>query len=199
MRLILFFFVLSQSAAISAIEVDNFKHLNLQFGNWLENYDQVQASRSGSKNGFEFAPFIAVGSDYRLNSKLQLDPEIGWVIQRTEEDIRKNYFFFRGDLTYTPLPKWHFKIGSSLILHMISADGGEEKLDNGDSEETYYIPSERKTSWVQTLDLATEYQIEDHALRFQSFIYAWSKSEQRAYSLALSFIYRLDGDSLWKR
>lgn len=191
MNKILLIFLCSLSVTnIHAFDWKKFQTLNLQFGTWLENYQQIQGTRAGAKNGFEFVPYLALGSDYHWKQKFMLSPEIGYVLQRNSEAIRKNQFFIRGDLSYLPQDWLKLKIGTSLMVLMISGDGGEDTLPNGDSTETYYIPDERRTALNQTLDFGIEASKDDYAGRLQTYIYAWNESEERMITYTLSFIYK---------
>ncbi|MFT6631022.1 MAG: hypothetical protein ACJAS4_000968 [Bacteriovoracaceae bacterium] len=172
-----------------AFGLKSFDKLNLQIGTWMENYQQVQGTQDGDKNGFQFAPYIGVGLEYKLKPQYLLTPEIGYIIQRTSDEIKKNQFFLRADFAYLPNDWLRLKVGSSLMILMISGDGGEDTLPNGNSTETYYIPEERRTAYNQTLDFGLEVFNDNMSARFQSFIYAWNESEERLISYALSYNY----------
>ncbi len=174
-----------------AFGISSFENLNFQFGSWLENYQQVQSTQSGSKNGFEFNPYLALGLDYKLRPSIYLTPEIGYIFQRTSEDIRKNQFFIRTDLSYLANDWLKLKLGTSLMILVISGDGGEDTLPNGNSTETYYIPEERRTAYNQTLDFGAEFFKDNMSARVQSYLYAWNESEERMITYSLSFNYNI--------
>ncbi len=175
----------------------NIESLNLQLGNWLESYQELQATEDGSKNGFELRPFIGLGLDYKINHHFKLHPELNYVIQETEQDISYNIFVARLDASYLITSSWRFKFGSAIAMHMLSADGGDDTLPNGNSEEVYYIPSERRTSYVQTIDLGIDYLAKPYIIRFESLIYHLRKSEKRSFTYTLSFLYQLDWEKLF--
>lgn len=169
-----------------------FDNLTLTGGNWFDNYKQVQTNEKGSTQGFEVAPYFAAGIDYYFREKWVLAPEIGWVVQRNAGDnrISKNLFFLRLDTAYFLQDNLRLRIGSSLMILNISGNGGEETLNNGDSEETYYIPTERRTALNQTVDLGLEYIIDRISIRGAAYIYAWLDTDERmiTYSTSLSYI-----------
>ena len=197
MKTILFCIVLSLlNSNAWSIDLKSFKSINLQVGNWMENYGQVRASSNDSTNGFEFIPYIAAGLDIEFNSTYSFHPETGWVFQRTVDSISKNIFFFRADVSYLAVDYLKLKLGSSFVITSISGEGGEDKLNNGDSTETYYIPEERSNALNQTLDLGIEIFDEVHGARFNTMIYAWNEDEERMYTYTLSYIYKFDFQAL---
>jgi hypothetical protein len=158
-------------------------------GTWLENLGQTRSSTSGATNGFEIIPYIGVGLEYNIAPQFLFSPEIGWVIQRTEDEVSKNIFFLRGDFSYQ-VKKWlKLKLGSTFIMQTYSGDGGEDTLPNGDSQEVYFIPEERRTAYNQTLDIGVEFIKKNKSIRLQNYIYAWNQDEERMTSYSLSFNY----------
>lgn len=167
----------------------SFDKVNFQLGTWLENYDQLQGSQKGDSNSFEFAPYFGLGLEYQIKPQYLVIPEVGYIIQRTSEEVSKNQFFFRADFAFLPNDWLRLKLGTSLMVLMISGDGGEDTLPNGNSTETYYIPSERRTAYNQTLDFGVEFFKDNMSARLQSFLYAWNESQERMISYGISFNY----------
>jgi hypothetical protein len=176
-------------SSVFAFGLESFDKVNLQLGTWMENYQQVQGTQSGDKNGFEFTPYIGLGLEYKIKPQYLFIPEVGYIIQRTSEEVKKNQFFIRADFAYLPTDWLRLKAGTSLMILMVSGDGGEDTLPNGNSTEVYYIPEERRTAYNQTLDFGVEIFKDNMSARFQSFVYAWNESDERLISYALSYNY----------
>ncbi len=173
-----------------AFGLQSFKDLHLSIGTWLENYGQVQINNSGDTNDdFEINPYLTAGLEYELKPQFSLLPEVGWVIQRTENDISKNIFFLRGDFIYSPWEFLRLRLGTSFVMTSISASGGEDTLRNGSGTEVYYIPAERRTATNQTLDLGVEYIKDNMGVKLQNYIFAWNESSERMITYSLSFNY----------
>lgn len=193
---ILLFFVSTATWAKDTKNKYIFKNLNLTVGNWFENFKSVQTNSSGSSDNYEVAPFFSLGLDYFYTEKWYIVPEMGWVVSRNANDSRisKNLFFIKTDVAYQYTENFRLRAGTSLMILNISGDGGEENLPNGDGEDTYFIPSERRTALNQTLDLGVEYKMDKFSLRANSYIYAFLESEERmiTYSLSLSYILSLE-------
>ena len=94
------------------------------------------------------------------------------------------------DAAYLYNDNLRLRAGTSLMILTLSGNGGEESLPNGDSNETYYIPTERRTALNQTLDFGVEYLIDRISIRGQAYIYAWLDSNERiiTYSTSLSYL-----------
>jgi hypothetical protein len=190
--LITLFLVILTLPALAKDQLWRFDNVTLTAGNWFDNYKQVQTSKSGSTQGFEVAPYFSTSIDYYFHEKWIAIPEIGWVVQREAGDdrISKNLFFIRTDAAYYLTPKFRLRAGTSLMILNISGNGGEATLPNGDSEETYYIPTERRTALNQTLDFGAEYIVDRISIRAMAYVYAWLDEEERmiTYSTSLSYL-----------
>lgn len=185
-------FLLLSFTATAEDKMWRFDNVTITGGNWFDNYKQVQTSASGSKQGFEVAPYFSTSIDYYLKDKWLAIPELGWVVQRHAGDSRisKNLFFMRMDAAYLYNENLRLRVGTSLMILNISGNGGEETLQNGDGKETYYIPTERRTALNQTLDFGVEYIFDRISIRGQAYIYAWIDSNERliTYSTSLSYL-----------
>lgn len=165
-----------------------FSQVDIQLGTWLERFSQLQSTRNGEKNGFELTPFISAGFVYNMSPKWKFRPEALYVIRQSSDQIDKDIFSFQLDFTYSFTKEWSFILGSSLLVQNISSDGGEEKINNGNTTETFYLPNERRTSYIQTLDLGFEWREKNYGAKFQSYIYRLDENFPQ-YSLALGLLY----------
>ncbi len=185
-------FLIVSLQAFAKDQMWRFDNVTLTAGNWFDNYKQVQTNASGSNQGFEVTPYFGTSIDYYFRENWVAIPELGWVVQRDAGDdrISKNLFFLRMDAAYLYNDHLRLRAGTSLMILNISGNGGEETLPNGDGEETYYVPTERRTALNQTLDFGVEYIIERVSIRGQAYIYAWLDSNERiiTYSTSISYL-----------
>lgn len=190
--LIFLIFLSMTTVAISKEQFSYFDNVTLSGGNWFENYKSVQTNPSGGTSGFDVAPYFSTSIDYFIKEKWVLIPELGWVVPREAGDSRisKNLFFLRLDAAYWLRDNFRLRVGTSLMILNISGNGGEESLPNGDSDETYYIPTERRTALNQTLDFGVEYIVDRISIRGQAYVYAWLDSNERiiTYSTSLNYL-----------
>ncbi len=160
---------------------------------------QVQETESGDLNGFKFRPYFSVATDFRLPKQFSLNPESGYVIRENMGDssLTKDIFFLRADLAYRLHKNFQIRLGSSFMWITYSGDGSEKKLPNGNGEETYYSPSERRNVLNQTLDFGVEYMVKKTSLRLHSYVYSADKEEERLNSISLSLNYLIPIKDLW--
>lgn len=175
----------------------NFKTSSIQLGTWLENYAQVRATQNDDKNGFALTPFMSVSSQYHLKPKHLIIPELGWVIQQSQNDIDKNIFFAKVDYSYQTRKWLRLRAGTSLMMLMQSGNGGEDTLNNADSTQVFYIPPERRTSYNQTLDLGIELIHKKRSLRFSTYTLALFREDERLTTYSLSYNYTFDTEKIW--
>ena len=177
----------------SAFSISEFENLQVNFGTWQENYNQVQESSNGELNGFEIRPYLSVGVDYNIYDEFGFIPEVGYILRENigDSSVTKDIFYLRGDFTYAPKEWLRLRLGTSLMWMTISGDGSEEDLANGNGEETYYAPNERRNIFNQTLDFGVEYIHKKTSLRLQNYMYAVTDSDQRISSISLSVNYQI--------
>lgn len=171
--------------------VKNFKNLALNIGSWQEYYMQVQEEENGNLNGFELRPYISIAADYPLPKNFSIIQEAGYVLRENigDSSLTKDIYFLRADFAYKVYPNFQLRVGTSFMWITYSGDGSEKSLPNGNGEETYYSPSERRNVINQTLDFGLEYFVEKTSIRLQSYIYSADKEEERLNSISLSVNY----------
>ncbi len=195
---ILILLLVCLSSKVTAFDIKSPETIGFNFGTWLENYAQVQDDTNGGVNDhFELTPYFGINAVYSLPYQLEFVHETGYVIQRTSEEISKNLFFFKFDLAYRATEWVRLRAGTSFMMLMISADGGEDTLRNGSGTETYYIPEERRTSYNQTLDFGAEFLYEKISFKLQNYIYAFTNSDQRMTTYSLSVNYNVPFEELF--
>lgn len=169
----------------------NFKNIYANFGTWQEFYKQVQSSRDGDLNSFEFRPYLSAGVDYELTSEHAIISEVGYVIRENLGDstVTKDQFFLRFDYAHRALEWLRLRAGTSFMWVTYSGDGSEQTLPNGNSTEVYFAPSERSNVFNQTLDLGLEFIKDRYSFRVQSYIYAFSEEDERLTSFSASLNY----------
>jgi len=189
------FFILINCYSLNVFALDKpyiFDNVTVTFGNWFENYKQVQTDVDGGTSDIEIAPYFSVAMDYAWKYDLFIIPEIGYVVQREAgtSKISKNLFFIRGDIGYYVKDWFRLRAGTSLMILTIKGNGGETTLPNGGGSETYYVPTERRTALNQTLDFGMDFIHDKISLRFQSYIYAFMDTDERmiSYSTSLSYL-----------
>ena len=189
-------FLTLSSNLLASTNPSKFQNITLTMGNWFENFKEVQTDSNGNTNNFKVAPFFSFAMDYKYNPKFTIIPEIGWVVSRDagNSKIKKNLFFTKIDVAYSLKENLRLRAGTSLMILNISGNGGEETLPNGDGEDTYFLPTERRTALNQTLDLGVEYIMDRISIRAVSFIYAFIDSDERmiTYSTSISYLLPLD-------
>lgn len=189
---ILLLFSTAAMAQDSYFSFERVKSLSINGGNWMEYYKQTQATESGELNGMGFKPFLSIIADYSINDQYYLHPEIGYVIrQRINDQTNKDHFFFRSDLSYKFKPYLSFLIGSSLMIKSYSGTGGEKELDNGSGTETFFAPSERKSTYNQTLDFGLAVHHEKFTFKFYNYIYSFNNEDEKLNSFSISMSHPL--------
>ena len=170
-------------------EISN--NLSLSLGSWMENYNNSQMNREGEMKKLEFNPYISVSYHKSLKNEFSFVPEIGYVFQRENEGIKKNILYLRSDFTYHISQSFFARLGTSFITTMLSSNGGEKELQNGDSTEIYYLPNETSYAYNQTLDIGLEYKGDDLNMRFTTYLFSLDDPQRQSINISLSLDFYL--------
>jgi hypothetical protein len=195
----MFFWILTILVHLSMAQTNNaplqtwnLTHLYFSGGNYSENDYGVQNSKTGSISTFSYAPYLAMGANFYLNQNINLVPEVGYVLQRNAESsaIKKDTFWLKSDFSFHLSEQLKLRLGTSIIMNSISGNGGEEELNNGNSKEEYYIPSDRRTAINQTVDLGIEYFLsETLSLKYTTIHYSFFNTYKEQISTLVCVSY----------
>jgi hypothetical protein len=170
--------------------------ISLAFGTLTENMSGIQTSTDGETPLFSsYNPYFSLGTNLIYFDSFDLSAELSYVIRRKANDssINKDMFFVRfsanREIPNLNWLRWHAGTSSNILI--ISGDGSEVMLNNGDGETEYYIPSERQVIFTQTLDLGLEALLDNISLKaFIQFVEPMDKIE-RTFNSTFSFHYNI--------
>lgn len=169
-------------------------HFNL--GSHTEFYQGIQTDDSGGQRNFDFAPTVGAGVWMPLTwTGFSFLPEFNWVLPQTNENSRiiKNVLMIRADIAYDFWNWLRLRLGTSVMWLNQHGRGGSAKVDNGNTQSTFYYPDENRSSWNNTIDLGVEALLGDkYSLRFQTYAYAYFNEERRQTSYTVFFSYYWD-------
>ncbi len=188
MRL-LFFLLISLNIQAFELEWNQFKTGKAQVGTWMENLAQTRSSRDDDKTSVSLTPYIAFSSEYEISAEHFIAPEIGYVIQQSENNIAKNIFFLRSDYIYQIEDWLSLRFGTSFIIINQSGTGGEDTLNNANTTDTYYIPSQSSRSYNQTLDVGLELKHKELSVIGHIYTFKPFDSDRRSYTFSVGLNY----------
>lgn len=172
-----------------------FKNLGFHLGNLTEFANAVQVDDQGHTRKIGKAPFLGFSTDVEMTPQWALIPEINWVFPQDSNDnqISRNLFMVRLDGGWKGGDWWRLRVGTSVMINNMRGKGGTKTVRNGSGSDSFFIPSESKTSVNNTFDLGAEAFYLPFAVRFQTYTYAIVNSQRRqiSWSLTLSYYYDL--------
>lgn len=173
---------------------ERFENIGLTAGSLTEFVGSIQTNSSGETNRFELDPLIAVSTHFMLTPHWYLAPEIAYVLPRSaEERITKHLVMFRLDGMWKPWKEWlNIRLGTSMMVNHMTADGGTREINNGNGTSTFFVPAETRTSVNNTLDFGLEGVYKNVSLRSQAYVYSLTRSDRRQWSYVLSFTFYFD-------
>lgn len=169
-----------------------FDNLTLSLGNWSPYVGSIQKDNElNSLFDFELRPYFAIGLEYPFIDKWSLIPEVGYVYDEPANTnyLSKHLFIVRADAVYAISKRLRIRVGSSLMIVTYSGVGGEKTIEGPTSNNTFFVPSDRKTALNQTLDLGVEYIYDRVSLRLSTYIYAFLEEQNRSLSASFTFNY----------
>ncbi|ATH08343.1 hypothetical protein BIY24_10400 [Halobacteriovorax marinus] len=159
---------------------------------------KVQTDESGSKNSFDFLPYIGGGVEFHLHDSFSLIPQLAISFPRSgrDENIKKLTYWFQFPVAYR-LEKFQLSFGPGLLYNRISSSGGTQSIRNGTGTTEFPLPNGSSISSNLTLNLGLDWTFyQDISAKFETWIVNLSDSESRSYSYAISAYYHF-GEIKW--
>jgi hypothetical protein len=126
-------------------------------GTLTHNFLTAQTDTSGSKRVLDFAPTILLGTTIPFwSGRLFLSPAIGYAQFFTEDNSTKREIILQYHISERLFGNVQMYYGFSSYITTIGGDGSTVTLNNGNSTSNFYAPSESKTSYTASLDIAPE-------------------------------------------
>jgi hypothetical protein len=157
--------------------------------------NQVQTDSSGGTRKFDFSPTLGIGVAINFPyDNWYFLPELKWVLPNpaNSENVIKNIFMVRGDIGYDVVDWLRLRLGMSLMHLNQQGRGGSVKINNGNTESTFFNPDENRSSLNNTLDAGVEALFSDWSVRLQTYTYALFDNERTQYSYTLFISYYWD-------
>jgi hypothetical protein len=183
--MLFFFYLIAFVPKVHAYDV------TLSLGNLCEYVDKIQVDENGGKNFCEFNPYLASSIDFTLGQNVLISPEIGLSFPKKgrDENISKMTFFGLAHAKYK-FTYVHLSAGAGLFFTRISANGGEEDLNNGNSSSSFPLPEGAVYSrnFIVNLGMGADFN-KDWSADLHTYIFNIIKSEDRALSIAINGTY----------
>ncbi|RLA65385.1 MAG: hypothetical protein DRQ88_03455 [Epsilonproteobacteria bacterium] len=156
----------------------------------LEAFNQftgkTQVNNEGTLN--YFSPQLFIASEYFINidkeNNFSLHPNISFGIPRTNGDENTHSMTIVGSFAAGwTLDQFLLQVGLGLELNLIWANGGTERLNNGDTYTDFWLPSGLHTSRNLIINFSGDwFFLYNWALRTGGYVYNLESSHKRSLS-----------------
>lgn len=110
-------------------------------GNLCEYVKKIQVDENGSQNACSFNPFVSASLNIPVSERLWVAPEFGLSLPRKGRDENISKISFAGLINgKVKWDRYHLVAGAGLFFTRISADGGDEELNNGNTTSSFPLP-----------------------------------------------------------
>ena len=166
-------------------------HFWMGAGTLTHNFLTAQTDSEGGTRVVDFAPTVLLGATIPFwSGKLFLSPAIGYAKFFTEDNSTKSEIILQYHISERLFGKLQMYYGFSNYITTIGGDGSTVTLNNGNSTANFYAPSESKTSYTASIDIAPEIILSSKlAFRAQFSILRFLSSERRRVSHLLTMTY----------
>lgn len=187
-KILILFFLLSNSVYATI-------NYSLGFGTITHNFKRVQTDTAGDKTqSFSFTPtlFLGLNIPFPLMGRTNFNPAIGYAkFSNGADGQTKNEIILQYHLSSNLTNWFNFNYGFSNFLTQIGGNGASVSLNNGQSTSTFYIPSQTKTSYTSSLDIAGEFIITNHwNFKIQLAIERFLSSDRRSIAHLIAFNFK---------
>lgn len=165
-------------------------------GSVTHNFKKAQTDTAGNSTvSFKFAPTLIVGASipFPLIDYTNLNLGMGYTYySKGVDNTKKREILLQYHLNYTISSMLNLEYGISNYITRISGDGGTKVLNNGNSTAIFYVPSQTKSSYTASLDLATEFALPyNFTFKTQLSLERFLSSDRRTFShlITLNYIF----------
>jgi len=157
-------------------------------GSSTHNFLTAQNDEKGGTKVMDFNPTVILGGNLPFFfSGVYFSPAVGFTYFFPEDNTTKTEIFLQYHLNQSITSSFYLHYGFSTYLTQISGEGGTKELNNGNSTATFYVPSEKKTSYTGSLDLASEFIWDStYTMKWQFSVDRFLSSERRRVSHLLT-------------
>lgn len=167
--------------------------VSLGIGNLTKYVRRVQTNQDGSKNTFEFNPFLVAALDYNFTPMWGIRPSFGITVPESGRDdslTKFDYYLLADGLLN--IEQFSFKAGAGLYFNFIKGKGGEQVLRNGTSSSSFTVPSGTSTARNVIADFGFDWRfLPEFAAQLQIFLFNPHDSVSRSvtYTLGVSYFW----------
>jgi len=164
---------------------------SLSVGNLCEYIGKIQTDENGATNSCEFNPYLSASMEVPLTNQFFVSPEAGFSFPKKgrDENISKMSLFLLANTKY----KWNFFYligGAGFYFTRISAGGGTEELNNGNSTSAFPLPEGAVYSRNFILNAGLGFDFAKNvSADLHTYIFNLLKSEDRAFSILVNGTY----------
>lgn len=163
----------------------------ISLGNLCEFIGKMQTDDNGATNSCSFNPYFATSLDIPVTSSLFFSPELGLTLPKKgrDENISKISFFALAN-TKTKVEFVHFIAGVGFYFTRISANGGTEELNNGNTTSSFPLPDGAVISrnFIVNAGLGIDFS-KDLSADVHTYVFNLVSSQERAFSVLINGTY----------
>lgn len=163
----------------------------LSLGNLCEFVGKIQTDDNGATNSCEFNPYLAASVDVPLTSQFFLSPEVGFTMPKKgrDENISKMSLFALANTKYK-MDYFHVIGGAGLFFTRISAEGGTEELNNGNTTSAFPLPEGAVYSrnFIVNAGFGIDFS-KSISADLHTYVFNLLTSEDRAFSILINGTY----------
>jgi hypothetical protein len=164
---------------------------NVSLGNLCEFIGQYQTDETGKKNTCAFLPLLGVGYGVILNEDWTIRPELSASFPQSGRDPNVKR------MVISTIVNAEYKTsfldlvsGLGLFFTRIAGPGGDALLNNGNSQDSFPLPSDAVYTRNLILNLGANYNFnKDWSSGLYTHVFNLLESEDRSLSVGLKFTY----------
>ena len=163
----------------------------VSLGNICEFIGKIQTDDKGATNVCAFNPYLSSSVDFKPFKNINFAPEIGFTFPQTGRDSNINKMnivaLINAKYTFSML---HLFFGTGFYFTRLSAGGGEEVLNNGNSTTSFPLPDSTVYTRNFILNLGARFPINaTWSVDAHTFIFNLYNFEERSFSAVFNLNY----------
>lgn len=163
----------------------------VSLGNLCEYVGKIQTDENGATNTCSFNPYLAGSIDYSITPQFFISPEIGFTFPKhgRDEHISKMTLFALANTKYK-FDSLYFIAGAGLFFTRLSADGGTEELNNGNTTSSFPLPEGAVFTRNFIINAGLGYNFTTSlSADLHTYVFNLTTKEDRAFSILINGSY----------
>lgn len=168
--------------------------LSGSIGSHVPFFNQAQVNESGSTQKVDINPYFGVGTNFHIFNRHYFLPEFGYSYYLDNPSgSKREVLFLHYNIGFALRETTLLRYGLTTHYYRIKGEGGNTKLKNGESTQSFPNPNKTVTTHFTTMDFGVEqfFSQKKRSVRFDLNLMNFKNIDRRSFNYLLTVNFHL--------